>query len=191
MKDSNFIRLLKRSMNENIMVAVYSNKNRPDTCSVGYVDSITKDMVLIKHVTPHGLTDGFVIRRLEDVFRIDINGQYENKLQRLYFLQEQSHHAITSQLNSEVDLFVGILNISQKFGKVVDVCIDDTESQADIVGFVKEVKENEVIISQISEYGFANGESSLMIDDIVKISCDTYNGHILELLFLDNDKRSC
>lgn len=187
MEDSSILLFLKQSMVEKVIVSIFSNRNQPDACSVGYVEAITEDQVLLNHVTPTGLADGIVIRRLEDVFRVDINGLYEQKLHRLYFLQHQSHQTLLlDPANTETNLFNEILIQAQKLGLIVNVCIDETETQDNIIGLTKEVSKFEVVISRISEYGLVDGESILLLDDIVKLNCDTDEEHILKLLYQDN-----
>lgn len=191
MKDSNFEILLKRSMNENIIVSVFSNTNQPETCSVGYVEAITKDQVIIKDVTNTGLTAGYVIRKLENVFRIDIDGMHEQKMHKLYKMQKQSHVSILKyKIDIEANIFMEILKISHNLGLVVRICVDESDIQEDIIGLVKEVSGNEVVISRIDEYGLADGESAIMLDDVVLLNCDTDEDHILKLLYQDRQTKS-
>lgn len=191
MENSNIIIFLKRSMSQNVIVSVFSDREQPDKCSVGYIDTIAEEQVLIKHVTPTGMVDGFMIRRLEDVFRVDIDGQYEQKIQQLYTLQGQCHQMLfTNQVKNDSNLFKEALANSQKLAIVVNICIDETESQDSIIGFVKEISDNEVVVSRISDNGLADGESVILLDDIIKLNCDSDDEHILKLLYQSNKDNS-
>lgn len=84
---------------------------------------------------------------------------------------------------SKNHLFKESLEIAQRRNAVVTVCIDETESQDEIKGFVKSVNSRGVTISRISHDGSDDGESTFFSDDIVKINCDTIDEKILKLLF--------
>lgn len=186
MQDSSIMFFLKRSLINKTFASVFTNSEQPDKCSVGFVGALTEGHVLINHVTYTGLSDGFAIRRVEDIFRIDFDGQYEQKLEKLYFLQKQFHQElITSPISNEINLFKEVLVNSQRSGRVVDICIDYTESQEDVIGRVKEVNDIEVVISRISQEGKDDGESVLFLNDIIKLNCDSQDEHILQLLYED------
>ena len=34
---------------------------------------------LIKHITPHGLADGYILKKIDSVMHLEISGQYEKK----------------------------------------------------------------------------------------------------------------
>lgn len=187
MEESKFILLMKQSIGEGVIVSIFSNRNQPDKCSVGYVAKISGDEVLINHVTTTGLNDGYVVRKLKDVYRIDINGQYEKKLHGLYTLQNQIHkELIKKEMSDDLNLFEEVLIESQKDILIVNICIDESEEQDSIIGYVNSVDDKEVVISRISENGLSDGESVILIDDIVKINCDSTDERILKLLHQRN-----
>lgn len=181
--DNNFIAHLRRSMHETAMISVYSNINEPDKCSVGIVEAVADEHFIMKHVTPNGLYDGYVIRRLDQIFRLDFNGQYEQRLELLYKLQNQRHQNFFKNKIKMSNFCADVLLMAQKSNFIVSVCIDETETQDDIVGFVNHVKDTESIISRISFEGLEDGESVFLIDDVVKINCDSEDERVLELLF--------
>lgn len=181
---NDFLLILSEAYKQNDMVAVYSDPSHPECAAVGYIDSLSAKQLALKHVTPEGISDGYVIRRIEDVFRIDVNGEYERRLTQLYQLHNQQHedffpHSMTPQR----DLFREGLIIAQERNFVVSICMDETEEQMDLVGFVKEVRSQTVTLSRISIDGFDDGESTIFIDDIIKMNCNTANERNLKLLF--------
>ena len=59
--------LLRAKKEKVLIVSIYSNWNEPEKCAVGFVEDISDEQISLKHITPHGLNDGYVIRRLDDV----------------------------------------------------------------------------------------------------------------------------
>lgn len=181
MGESIILSTLNDSLKERIIVSVFSNRNNPESCAVGFIEKISDEQVVIKHVTSTGLYDGYAIRRLNDIFRVDINGQYEKRLLKLYNVQNQEHPNII-KTKKEANLFKEVLTVAQNLKLVVSVCIDETEEQEDIVGWVKDFGDKEVIIKQISFEGLDDGESAFYIEDIVKINCDSNDERVLGML---------
>lgn len=184
MEEKHILPVLKRSHEESLMVSVYSDRNEPEAFSAGFIDALSAGQFVMKHVTPEGIQDGYIIRRTEDVFRVDVGGEYERRLELLYTLQKQRHEDfITGSVEQASNLFKESPEIAQRRNAVVTVCIDETESQDEIKGFVKSVNSGGVTISRISHDGSDDGESTFFSDDIVKINCDTADEKILKLLF--------
>ncbi|MPM91866.1 hypothetical protein SDC9_139000 [bioreactor metagenome] len=151
--------------------------------------AISDEQVIIKHIALDGLSDGFVIRRLENVYRIDVDGRYEHKIHRLYSLQNQRHEAFLEIMeDNHSNLFKEALLASKKHELIVKLYIDETEEQEDIIGFVKAVDDNEAIISRISDDGSYDGESVLYLNDIIKLDCGRRGEIIRQLLHREEDK---
>lgn len=182
MEENVIISALKRSLNEGVMVSVYSSYIEPEKCSVGYIDFITSEHFIMKHVAPDGNYDGYIVRRIEDVFRVDINGEYEKNLELLYNLQKQQHQAFVKN-NKTKDLFEETLIFAQKNNLVVTICIDETENQDDIVGFVKNISVQGVTISRVSLNGLVDEETSIFIGHMIRMDCDTADEKKYKLLF--------
>ncbi len=184
MEKNNILSVLNRSHKDGLMVSVYSNRYQPEMCSVGFIDSLSAGQFIMKHVTPEGIYDGYIIRRIEDVFRVDVNGEYERRLELLYNLQKQKHQDFfKKKANQKPNLFKESLVIAQKKKLIVTICIDETDSQDNIVGFVKDVNPNGITISRISSNGLDDGESTFLIEDVIKINCDSSDERIIKLLY--------
>jgi hypothetical protein len=182
--ENNFIlETLKKSLNENVIVSIFTNRNAPEKCICGFIDAISVEQFSIKHISVDGFYDGYKVRRIEDIFRVDISGKYEDRLKYLYTYRNQSHtDFLKSKSNSDSNLFKEGLLSAKGLNMVVTVCINETEEQNYIVGWVKNVTETEVIISNISDSGEIDGESVFYIEDIVKLCCDTENESVLGIL---------
>ncbi len=181
---NDFLSILREAYKRNDMVAVYTDPSHPECAIVGYIDSLSAKQIAMKHVTPEGISDGYVIRRIEDVFRVDVNGEYERRLAQLYQLQNQQHEDLFPQsVTLQSDLFREGLIIAQEGNFVVAICMDETEEQMNLVGFVKKVRSQTVTLSRISVDGLDDGESTFFIDDIVRMNCNTADERNLKLLY--------
>ncbi len=184
MEDNSFLSYLRKSKEENTIVSVYTNANEPDRFSAGVIEVISIEHFIMKHVTLEGLYDGYIIRRFDDIFRIDFNGQYEQRLSLLYRLQNQHHpNFLKNEVDEDTNLFLAALLAAQESLIVTRVSIDETGDQDDIVGFVQGINDSGIIVSEISFEGLADGESVFMIDDIVKMHCDSVEERVLGLLY--------
>ena len=55
----------------------------PDACSVGYVDAVTRTHVRLRSVTTHGREVGYEVRPVGDVFEVDEDGPYMERVEAL------------------------------------------------------------------------------------------------------------
>ena len=62
------------------IIAVYSDRSTPNASSVGYVKRVAGGLVLIDSLTPGGGADGTVVRRLRDIFKVEVGGVYHRSL---------------------------------------------------------------------------------------------------------------
>ncbi len=183
--DNDLFQKLKALEKRNEIVSIFTDRNNADTWLSGFIESISKEHIILKHVSPEGKYDGFVARRLDDIFRLDFDGIYEHRLLKLYNTQKQFHEDIfTNKEPNCGNLFKLILQAARTWGLVVTISID--ENQENIIGFVKELNSNIIAISKISYEGSNDGECSFYLSDIVSINCDTSDEIVYKLLYTYN-----
>jgi hypothetical protein len=191
MENNHMWSVLKQSFEEGSIISVYSNKYEPEKSSVGFINYLSTEQFVMKHVTPEGINDGYIIRRVKDIFMVETSGEYEQRLKLLYTLQQQQHNdLIKKTITEKSNLFKESLLTAQEKNLIVSICIDETEDQDEIVGFVKNIHSKEATISRISFYGLVDGESTFFLEDIVKINCDTTDEKILNLLYQHKKQKS-
>lgn len=71
---------LLSAMNNKVIVSVYYCPEDCDTCATGYVLDVTKEGLTLEHFTKNGAPDGKVVVRMDRVFMVDVNGEYEKKI---------------------------------------------------------------------------------------------------------------
>ncbi|SHF14113.1 hypothetical protein SAMN05444392_10891 [Seinonella peptonophila] len=175
---------MKESMIKENLVSVHAYGYQRDEVWTGYINLLTENQFLMKHVTEDGLEDGFILGRLDDVFQLTRNGQYEQELDQLYKLQDQQHNPFV--LKSDIqksNLFREAFIAAKKNNFIVNVCFPGTEEEEDmIVGFVRDVYWNEVVTLNLTSSGTEDGESIFYLEDVVSIHCHSRDMRKLKLL---------
>ena len=141
----------------------------------GYVAAYNNDELLIKHISPNGYYDGFILIHISDLFRIDIAGQYEQKITTLYMLREQNHPNINCA--GECILF-GLMEFAQNNQLIVSLELDDCV----LSGFVQSFSEDHVHLAVLDEYGRTDGDTYLLSDEILSVALDTSTEQNIKLL---------
>ena len=151
-------------------VSIYSNLENTFAHLTGYVLKVTEDYVLIAHITEHGFYDGYILKRLEDIYRVDHGGLYEWKISTLYHLRNQKHDLFTqSESTTPLKLNIQFLQCAKENNKIISVEYGDTV----ISGFVSDYNENKLFMSIVDEYGNKNGNAIIYLDTIQTIALDT------------------
>lgn len=70
--------LIKIKENNNI-VSIFCDEDDTSMFLEGYIYAIGRQDFLIKHITPHGLADGYILKKIDSVMHLEISGQYEKK----------------------------------------------------------------------------------------------------------------
>ena len=175
------IDILKRLSN-NMLVAMYLNRSDYDKFVVGNIISITEEWLLIKHLSPRGEFDGYSIRSVDDVYRVEIGGAYLERIERL-----SKHNEINSTFpipNLDGDILINLVNYAM-YNECVSVISLD-EDATDIVGLITNASNGMIRIKELTEFGHINGETMFPIKEILKICVNDIECMDLNLLYKEN-----
>lgn len=188
MKETIILTTLKKSIKEKTIISVYSDINNSDNFSCGFVEAISDEHILIQSVNKYGLYGGYVIRRVDGIFRIDDNGDYEKKLCALYNIQQQEHNGLLkNELTKDDNLIIEALKSAMINKYVISIYIFSSEQEGeDLSGWVRSLSDSEIVISKISYYGHDDGVAVIQLSNIYKIDCDT--DYEISLRLLNNNK---
>lgn len=176
--------ILSNFAQKNEAVSIYSNFENTLAHLTGYVLKATEDYVLIAHITEHGFYDGYILKRSEDIYRVDHGGLYEWKITALYHLRNQKHDLFTqSELKNPLN--IRFLQCAKENNKIISVEYGDTV----ISGFVSDYDENKLFVSIVDEYGNKNGNTIIYLDTIQTIALDTDTEQDILLLYQQKLKR--
>ena len=135
--------------------------------SAGFVLALSEHHVVIESLTPRGQCDGWFLRELDEVCRIDHGGRYEEKLLAFWRMRGETHAAdFLGETVLTSDLKADVLAAAREQDYAVRI---DVGADSDIEGFVREVASNTVSIEQIDEYGQSDGDCTLDMEVIESI----------------------
>lgn len=147
------------------IVSCYFNKDDNCVHLTGYICGFNENELLIAHITPRGEYDGFVLNNINGLYRIENNGDYENKINLLYKIKKQKHPVLNCSKN---DLVSSLLSFSCEEKLLVTLELNNDS----ITGYVDKY-DNYVKLRVVDEYGKNNGTCIIDIDEIVTFACDT------------------
>ena len=151
----NMIKELIKIKENNNIVSIFCDEDDTSMFLEGYIYAIGRQDFLIKHITPHGLADGYILKKIDSVMHLEISGQY------------QRH--IDLKLQDKVSLKNNIFQICMNNKYIVSIeMIQDDECP--IKGVINKIDDNKVIVSKLTEYGEDDGEAILKKENIDTIS---------------------
>ena len=158
--------LIKIKENNNI-VSIFCDEDDTSMFLEGYIYAIGRQDFLIKHITPHGLADGYILKKIDSVMHLEISGQYEKKIEKLYSKKNQRH--IDLKLQDKVSLKNNIFQICMNNKYIVSIeMIQDDECP--IKGVINKIDDNKIIISKLTKYEDNDVEEILKKENIDTIS---------------------
>ncbi len=170
--------VLERAKTEEKIVCLYSNPYS-DKFAAGFVEAISENHVVLRHLTTHGRYDGWVLRALEDLCRIEYGGRYEETLLSLFRARGHSHPAFLHATDESSDLTAEMLLCAQRNDLAV---IIDTGSDNDSWGFVKSVETTTVTIEKFNVDGQIDSEAVIELEHIGRVTVDDEDMQDLKIL---------
>ena len=119
----NMIKELIKIKENNNIVSIFCDEDDTSMFLEGYIYAIGRQDFLIKHITPHGLADGYILKKIDSVMHLEISGQYEKKIEKLYSKKNQRH--IDLKLQDKVSLKNNIFQICMNINVNIKMYIFD------------------------------------------------------------------
>ena len=82
----NMIKELIKIKENNNIVSIFCDEDDTSMFLEGYIYAIGRQDFLIKHITPHGLADGYILKKIDSVMHLEISGQYEICMNNKYIV---------------------------------------------------------------------------------------------------------
>lgn len=155
--------ILGAARERGVLVAVYG-PSRSSRCTLGFVLAFSDVHLVLESVSSNGRNNGWFLRKIEDIGRIDVGGRYEETLLSLYRTRGESHlknllpsHDLSSDLQLELLLAA----------RTHDMAVRISNGARDsIEGFVRDLGQTTATIEIFDSHGVAGGESTLDLEDI-------------------------
>ena len=158
--------VIKMKQNKNI-VSIFCDETDSTTFLEGYIYAVGVQKFLIKHITPHGLADGYILKELDSIVHLETGGKYERKIEKLYHKKNQKHVDLEIDKNSDLEDNILQICMNNEYITSFEMVEDD---ECPIKGTIKELDSNKVIVSKLTEDGEEDGEAVLKKENIDTIS---------------------
>lgn len=158
--------VIKMKQNKNI-VSIFCDETDSITFLEGYIYAVGVQKFLIKHITPHGLADGYILKELDSIVHLETGGKYERKIEKLYHKKNQKHIDLEIDKNSDLEDNILQICMNNEYITSFEMVEDD---ECPIKGTIKELDSNKVIVSKLTEDGEEDGEAVLKKENIDTIS---------------------
>ena len=158
--------VIKMKQNKNI-VSIFCDETDSTTFLEGYIYAVGVQKFLIKHITPHGLADGYILKELDSIVHLETGGKYERKIEKLYHKKNQKHIDLEIDKNSDLEDNILQICMNNEYITSFEMVEDD---ECPIKGTIKELDSNKVIVSKLTEDGDEDGEAVLKKENIDTIS---------------------
>lgn len=165
---------MKKEMLENFkknkkLVSLYSNVENKDAFNVGFIVDYDSKFLLLNSISEYGKYDGILLIYIDDIFRIDIDSNYENKLLRLLNNKEITNYKF-KKIGSCIEK---LFNYAKENNSIISISFFDSDYKSDVIGKVKSYNTNLVEICCYDEYGKVDGISYINISEINYASLDS------------------
>ncbi len=171
--------ILNRAKEQDKIICLYTSCYS-EKFAAGFVEAISDKHVVIRSLSVHGRYDGWLLRKLDDVPRMDWGGRYEESLLFLARARKTTHpDGFLFPIGQDTNLISDFLLAAQQHDCMASL---DTGSDANIVGFIKSVEATTVTVEIIDTNGENNGESVVELDAIERVDVDDEDLQDLKLL---------
>lgn len=166
-------------LSQKTYTSVYFSPNNTKSFAFGRILSIDGTNVEIYLVSPNGDFDGILVKPIDDIFRVQNDGQYSDKMTRLMmdYVHEPEKYVLKCN-----NLFESVLSFASDNELIVSIELLNS-GYDDVIGFVQEIKNGGCVIKQIDEYGAEDGISKMRICDITQVCCDSQDERRIERLW--------
>jgi len=155
------------------IVAIYNNKDNTRAFWTGYICRIDDLYILLAHIQSSGLYDGYFLLELSSIYRIERDTPYLHKIEKLYQHNEQHHPEL---IQKTISIINDVLLFAKENLYVLSIQLLNS-GYDDVIGTVKNVEDGFLHINVLDEYGICSGETTLELQTITRIACDTEDEH--------------
>lgn len=160
----------------NKVVSLFYDSEDQDYHLTGYVECYDDEEILIRHISKNGYNDGFVLKRLSDIWRVRYDGAYEERTKILYAYRKQHHPDFKQQ---EKSILLSALIWAKQNDYVVTV---ETEEYA-FSGIVQLYDEQYITVREIDDYGIEGALTVIELDTLIGLIVNGEEEQVLHILY--------
>lgn len=160
-------RELEKARRSRRIVSIYSDRTSPLSSSVGYVNNIGKQTVSINGLSRDGEPDGIIIRKLANIFKVEVGDRYAQKLTVLSSARARVELAQpVPAYEGGMGTFYTALKRAQSERLVVSVWLETDSDETYTTGFVHLITSKEVLLNKLDDWGRPDGNVIVAVADI-------------------------
>jgi hypothetical protein len=169
--------ILKSLVNGKLTL-IYTNTSSTEKFSAGIISGVFDEDFIMQHFTTMGQYDGYIVKKIDDVFRIETESKYVEKLEYLIQHFESRHDPIEDKFHNGA---LNVINYAKEQKKVISITMFDNED-VELSGYVEKFNDELIWVNVIDLYGEDDGKCIIKLDKITFISCDTEVEIVLRIL---------
>lgn len=174
-------RALKNAMKAQTIVYIYNDSTSKDSCYGGFVQLVTKDYVVMRLVSSVAREAGYLIARLDKVFRVDNGGQRAKRAELLYHLNQEWHEEFT--VSTFGNLLVNVLTLAMNQKIAISVFLDQDDERESLNGYVRHVVKEHIVMDDLDDDAESHGEVHFELASIIDIQLGSRDLKNLALLY--------
>ena len=180
---TSFLRtILTRSKNNKEIISVWQYNGDKGSLA-GYVTEISDEHFTLKHFTAYGKCDGLILIRLSNVKTIDFNDDYTRVMECV--IQYSSVFDTPSTFDVAINFAENWQ--SEAIRKLVDapdeIASIEINGNEFFTGFVKEISEEDFILSCVGKNGEDQGTALFRLEDVTEIRVSDLDNRRRALLY--------
>ena len=175
------IEILKKLKENQTLVSLHFDEGDPTSVSVGYIIEVTMTHVLLESVSKDGMKIGYYLYEINQLFRIDYDGLYEQKISSLLTKFNGNYQHTKLDKFESTNLIMELLMFAKNHNLISILWLEDNEDS--ICGFVDKVENGLITISQIDDFGNRDGTVIIEEKTIETISVNDKKCQILNFLY--------
>ncbi|BCM89285.1 hypothetical protein IAD21_01130 [Abditibacteriota bacterium] len=175
-----FYNVLLKAREGDMPVAIYCNPDNPRAFLAGWVEAVSETHVILRHLSPEGRYDGYVLKYCDSIFRVDTEGRYLERLAFLFSARKQKFPSVlVSDYDAQTNLIIEILLAAQREDLLVtvEVAAEDFDN-----GAVKSVEMETMTLEVFDPYGVIDREATIHLEAISEVRVDSERLQSLKLL---------
>jgi hypothetical protein len=180
--DNSVVDTLKKARLAEEVVAIYTDISEPDKFSAGFVDQIDDTWIRLRSISSEGEDDGYEVRALKDIFKIAINGRYEQKIDFISNNREDVFKNVELDHSVEMGVAVATLKEAQEKELIANFWMRAEGAFHSVTGYVDNLDQDIVRILEVDNYGQEDGVLLLDLNQVVGVSCNDLRCQMIKFL---------
>jgi hypothetical protein len=159
------------------LVSIYGNRFHWDRFSFGQIIYVSQEIYVIKAYSKFGNPDGYEVRRVSDVTKIEFGGLYERSLGAIVEREGLEHHGYPFTLPQTGSPVAEILLMSKMLGAIINVWGADDDHA--LTGSVSLVDPTLLQLDLVSSFGEDDGVAIVYVNEVSAIDFETREMQLL------------